>query len=416
MTTEREFALEVVRKLRDAGFEALWAGGCVRDQVLRLEPHDYDVATNARPEQVQKLFRRTVAVGVSFGVVEVLGPKVDEQFLKVQVATFRVDGPYDSGRWPMSVRFCSAEEDARRRDFTINGMFFDPVENRLIDYVGGQADLNAKILRAIGNPRERFGEDKLRLLRAVRFAARFELTIEPATAEAIREMAPQITIVSAERIAEELRKLLTNRNRVRGMRLMGESRLMEPILPELKSATSEMWEQTLRVLAQLPEQVDFPLALAALLQGHIDAEQAAEIGERLKLSNAERDRICWLVENHGFLHNAPQMRKSKLKPILIHPGIQDLFTLQRAIAPASGTSAAYVDFAEARLQEWSTNGELNPPFLITGDDLKQLGIPPGPQYKRLLDAVREAQLDNDISSTVEAIELVKRVHGQAVNH
>src|SRR5262245_22245515 len=189
MTTEREFALDVVGKLREASFEALLAGGCVRDQVLGLEPHDYDVATNARPEQVQKLFRRTVAVGVSFGVVEVLGPKTSDGFLKVQVATFRVDGPYDSGRWPTSVRFCSAEEDAKRRDFTINGMFFDPVENRLIDYVGGQVDLNAKVLRAIGDPRQRFGEDKLRLLRAVRFAARFELTIEPTTGEAIREMA-----------------------------------------------------------------------------------------------------------------------------------------------------------------------------------------------------------------------------------
>jgi poly(A) polymerase len=408
MTTEREFALEVVRKLRDAGFEALWAGGCVRDQVLGLEPHDYDVATVARPEQVQKLFRRTVAVGVSFGVVEVLGPKVDDQFLKVQVATFRVDGPYDSGRWPTSVRFCSAEEDARRRDFTINGMFFDPVENRLIDYVGGQADLSAKMLRAIGDPRQRFGEDKLRLLRAVRFAARFELTIEPTTVDAIREMAPQITIVSAERIAEELRKLLTNRNRVRGMRLMAEVGLIEPILPELKSATSEQWELALRALAGLPQKADFPLALAALLHRYIDAEQAAEIGERLKLSNAERDRICWLVENQAYLNEGPQMRKSKLKPILVHPGIFDLFLLQRAIAMASGRSASDVDFAEERLREWSANGELNPPFLITGEDLKQLGIPPGPLYKRLLDAVREAQLDGTVTTQVQALEFVSK--------
>ena len=406
MTTEREFALDVVRRLRDAGFEALWAGGCVRDQVLGLEPHDYDVATNARPEQVQKLFRRTVAVGVSFGVVEVLGPKVEGEFLKVQVATFRVDGPYDSGRWPTSVRFCSAEEDAMRRDFTINGMFFDPVESRLIDYVGGQADLNAKILRAIGNPRERFGEDKLRLLRAVRFAARFKLKIELVTADAILEMAPQITIVSAERIAEELRKLLTNRNRVLGMQLIAEVGLILPILPEFNSANAESWEQTLFVLDWLPAEVNFPLAMAALLLGYVDANQAAVVGERLKLSNAERDRISWLVDKHGFLNDAPSMRKSKLKPILIHPGIQELFLLHRAIAMALGQPAAHVDFAEERLREWSGTGELNPPFLITGDDLKQLGIPPGPQYKRLLHAVREAQLDDAISTREQALALI----------
>jgi poly(A) polymerase len=404
MTTEREFALDVVRKLRDANFEALWAGGCVRDQVLGLEPHDYDVATNARPEQVQKLFRRTVAVGVSFGVVEVIGPKVADGFLKVQVATFRVDGPYDSGRWPTSVRFCSAEEDARRRDFTINGMFFDPLENRLIDYVGGRADLNAKILRAIGNPRQRFDEDKLRLLRAVRFAARFELTIEPATADAIREMAAQITIVSAERIAEELRKLLTNRHRVRGVRLMKEVGLLAPIVPH-----ANVWEHTVAVLDRLPEQVHFPLALAALLHQQVDGEQAARVAERLKLSNAERDRICWLIEKHYVLNDVTTMRKSELKQILIHPGIEDLFLLHRAIASAFGVTAAHVDFAEARLAEWTASGELNPPSLITGDDLKQLGIPPGPQYKRLLDAVREAQLDGAISTPEQALELVREL-------
>jgi poly(A) polymerase len=304
------------------------------------------------------------------------------------------------------VRFCSAEEDARRRDFTINGMFFDPLENRLIDYVGGQADLNAKILRAIGDPRQRFGEDKLRLLRAVRFAARFELTIEPATAEAIREMAGQITIVSSERIAEELRKLLTNHNRVRGMQLMNEVGLLAPILPH-----ANVWQHTLAVLDRLPAKVDFPLALATLLHQQVDGEQAARVGERLKLSNAERDLICWLIEKHYVLNDAPIMRKSELKQILIHPGIQDLILLHRAIASAFGVSAAHVDFAEERLREWTANGELNPSPLLTGDDLIQLGIPRGPQYKRLLDAVREAQLDGDISTREQALELVRALQG-----
>src|SRR5690242_2559491 len=190
--SERDFALDVVRRLRQAGHEALWAGGCVRDELLGLTPQDYDVATSARPEQVRSLFRRTIAVGMSFGVIEVLGPRTEGDWLKVQVATFRSDVSYSDGRHPDAVVFSSAREDALRRDFTINGMFFDPLENRLIDYVGGQEDLQARVLRAIGDPKQRFAEDKLRMLRAVRIATRFELEIEPATAEAIRVMAPQI--------------------------------------------------------------------------------------------------------------------------------------------------------------------------------------------------------------------------------
>src|SRR5262245_38157167 len=199
--TEREFAVEVVRTLKDAGHEALFAGGCVRDELLRLVPKDHDVATSARPEQVRALFRRTIAVGESFGVVEVLGPRP----LRIQVATFRSDGAYTDGRRPDEVTFSTAREDALRRDFTINGMFFDPLQGELVDYVGGQADLRGRVLRAIGEPRERFTEDKLRMLRAVRLAARFEFDIHPDTAAAIRAMASEIEVVSAERITDELR-------------------------------------------------------------------------------------------------------------------------------------------------------------------------------------------------------------------
>ena len=202
--SEREFAIDVVRRLRESGYEALWAGGCVRDELLGLSPADYDVATSARPQQVSAVFRKTVEVGASFGVVEVIGPRrLDGSFPKVQVATFRSDGAYLDGRRPESVRFSSAEEDAQRRDFTINGMFFDPLDGRVIDHVGGQADLKAKVLRAIGDPRARFREDKLRLMRAVRMAARFDFPIEEQTAAAVREMAGEITVVSAERIADE---------------------------------------------------------------------------------------------------------------------------------------------------------------------------------------------------------------------
>jgi poly(A) polymerase len=233
--TAREFAIDVVRRLREAGHQALWAGGCVRDELLGRAPHDYDVATDATPEQVRRLFRRTVAVGISFGVVEVLGPRGDAAPLTVQVATFRSDGTYSDGRHPDAVVFSSAREDALRRDFTINGMFLDPLGGELIDYVGGRADLDAKILRAIGDPAARFAEDKLRLLRAVRFATRFDLALDPATADALRAMAGQIVVVSAERIAEELRKLLTCPQRARGVRLLDETGLARALLPELMS-------------------------------------------------------------------------------------------------------------------------------------------------------------------------------------
>jgi poly(A) polymerase len=441
--TEREFAIDVVRRLREAGFEALWAGGCVRDEVMNHEPHDYDVATDARPDQVQKLFRRTIEVGASFGVIEVIGPRIDGEYLKVQVATFRVDDEYEDERRPKSVRFASAREDALRRDFTINGMFLDPLANRLIDYVGGQEDLKANILRAIGDPRERFKEDKLRLLRAVRFAARFEFDLDPATAAAIREMSGRITIVSAERIAQELRKLLTDSHRVRGMRLMDEVGLVEPILPELMpmhglpqglpgAETGDLWEHSLRVLGHLPEDVSFPLAFATLLHDvgkpktfrqtenrytfhgheHVGRDMAKRIGERLRLSNAERERVEWLVEKHQYFSDAPIMRPSRLKPILAHPGIHELLVLHRADAVASGREPIHVDFAEARLREWTISGELDPASLLSGDDLKNMGLSPGPVFKRILDAVREGQLDGTLTSRDQALRLATELAGE----
>jgi poly(A) polymerase len=442
--TEREFSIDVVRRLREAGFAALWAGGCVRDQLMGREPNDFDVATDARPEQVQKLFRRTVAVGASFGVVEVIGPRIDGDHLKVQVATFRTDNSYSDGRRPDSVTFCSDREDALRRDFTVNGMFFDPLESKLIDYVGGQADLQAKVLRAIGEPRERFTEDKLRMLRAVRFAARFEFTLDPPTAMAIRDMAGDIVVVSAERIAEELRKLLVDRHRARGIRLLDEVHLVKPILPELLpmhgvpqgmpgAETGDLWQHTLAVIEHLSEQVSFPLAFATLLHDagkprafkrehdrytfhgheHIGRDMAERIGERLRLSNVERERIEWLVEKHQYLSDAPIMRPSRLKPVLAHEGIEELLILHRADALASGKALTHVDFAAAKLREWTASGELNPPPLVTGDDLKAIGMKPGPTFKKLLDAVREGQLDGTISTREQAVELVRFSSGNS---
>jgi poly(A) polymerase len=434
--TEREFAVDVVRQLRDAGFEALWAGGCVRDELLGLTPKDYDVATSARPEEVRRLFRHTVAVGMSFGVVEVVGPRTDAGRLMVQVATFRSDVSYSDGRRPDAVVFSTAHEDAERRDFTINGMFFDPLDGRLIDYVGGRDDLNAGVLRAIGDPRVRFAEDKLRTLRGVRFATRFGLTIEPNTAAAIRAMADQIRVVSAERIADELRKMLTHPRRADAMRLFVELGLARPVMPELlpmvglpqgppAAPTGDLWDHVLRVLDLLGDGVSFPLAFAALLHDvgkprtvgrtpdrytfysheHVGKRLAVEICERLKLSNDETERVGWLVEKHQILADARQMRTSKLKALLIHPGIGELLQLHRADALASNRGVDHVEYCERLLREWGEE-DLNPPPLVTGHDLMKMGVEQGPVYKKLLDAVREAQLDGTIKSFKEARELI----------
>jgi poly(A) polymerase len=428
--TEREFAIHVVKCLQEAGHQALWAGGCVRDELLGLVPKDYDVATDALPEEVRKLFRRTVAVGLSFGVVEVLGPRQNPEPLCVQVATFRSDVSYSDGRRPDQVVFSSAREDALRRDFTINGMFFDPLKNELIDYVDGQKDLANRLLRAIGEPEQRFTEDKLRMMRAVRIATRFQLQIEPATAAAIRQMAPQIHVVSAERIADELHKLLVEAHRVHGLELMDDLRLTEPVLPELlplrntpcaEGQAGNLWEHTLRVLGRLGPAPEFPLALAALLHEvgrprttdphkaiALAADMTEEIALRLRLSNAEKDRAVWLVEHQQSLRPAQQLRLCQLKRLLVHPAIEELLVLHQADALAEGQSVAPVEFCRERLRVW-TEEDLNPPPLLTGHDLAALGLKQGPLFKRLLDEVRDAQLDGAIQTREEALELVQRL-------
>jgi poly(A) polymerase len=437
--TEREFAISVVKQLQDAGHQALWAGGCVRDELLGLVPKDFDIATNARPEQVQKLFRRTLAIGASFGVIEVLGPRIDQKHRNVQVATFRTDGGYSDGRRPDQVVFASAREDALRRDFTINGMFFDPVKGELLDFVGGQNDLHARVLRAIGDPAVRFQEDKLRLLRAVRIATRFELSIEPETTAAMRAMASQLPIVSAERIAEELRQLLVHPRRTRGLNLLLDLGLAAPILPELLpmkglpqgrpgQSTGDLWTHVMYVLDFIGPNPSFPLTFATLLHDvgkprvvgrttdrytfyhheHVGARMADAIALRLKLSNYERERIVWLVEKHQYLADAPKMRLSKLKTILSHPGIRELLVLHRADALATCKNVEHVEFCERLLREW-TEDDLNPDAFITGHDLAQMGITPGPQYKRILDAVREAQLDGTVRTRSQALGLVRRL-------
>ena len=391
--TERDFAIEAVRTLQHAGFRALWAGGCVRDELLGLAPQDYDVATDARPEQVQKLFRRSLAIGAAFGVIEIIGPRLaDGTHHTIEVATFRSDGSYTDGRRPDSVVYSSPEEDAQRRDFTINGLFFDPIAEQLHDFVGGQADLRAKILRAIGDPMSRFIEDKLRVLRAVRIAARFELSIDPATLEAAKRIAPEIAVVSAERIAEELRKLLAHPNRARGVELLNRFDLSLTLFHELRQPLA---------VSPLPPEATFELALALILST-LTKKQVEAVADRLKLSTAEKSRIAWLVANRDSLVAAESMKLSKLKPILAHPGAAELVELHRAI----GHNVA---FCERMLNETPPE-ELDPPPLVTGEDLIAMGLKPGPRFKPLLDAARAAQLDGEIRSKEDGLRFVRELH------
>ncbi|MCE5301722.1 MAG: CCA tRNA nucleotidyltransferase [Planctomycetaceae bacterium] len=400
---QRRFAAEVVGRLREAGFEAYWAGGCVRDQLLGRTPKDYDVATNATPDQVRQLFgrRRTLAIGAAFGVIAVLGPKTVGA---VEVTTFRRDAAYSDGRHPDSVAFSSAEEDASRRDFTINGLFYDPIEDRVIDYVGGRRDLADRRLRAIGEADERFAEDKLRMLRAVRFAATFQLTVDEDVVRAIERMAGEIRVVSPERIAMEMRRLLVDGHRADGVRLLLETGLAEPLLPEIvprDSLTQERLEKSRAVLTRLPDPCGFPLALAAALYGAVDPPGALAVCRRWRLSNKETDRVVWLIERGDALREAATMRWSALQPLLTDVAADDLLTWTEARGWSE--SAVY-----CREQMERRRDRIDPSPLVTGDDLLAEGIPPGPQFKGWLQRLRDAQLDEEIGSTDDALQLVRR--------
>ncbi len=408
---QRRFALQVVKRLRASGFEAYWAGGCVRDQLLGRVPKDYDVATNARPEQVRKIFgyRRTVAVGAAFGVISVLGPKGAGQ---IEVATFRRDAEYSDGRHPDEVVFSSPAEDAARRDFTINGLFYDPLEHRVLDFVGGQADLQRRLIRAIGDPRQRFREDKLRLLRAVRFAAAFEFELEPRTREALCDMASEILVVSPERIAAEMERILVDPHRVRAVRLLCETNLAAAILPEIvphDPAAQRRLDHALAVLERLAEP-SFPLVLAALLCPFVDAEATLAVCRRWRLSNRCSDRTAWLVRNHAALRDPRSLRWSQLQPLLVSEGIDDLLALEQATSEAEGRDANHVAWCRSLLAQ--PREALDPPPLVTGDDLLQSGIRPGPEYRLLLQRIRDAQLDGEIRTREDALRLAHRLREQ----
>ena len=431
----RQFATEVVRQLRAAGYVALWAGGCVRDLLMGREAQDYDVATSATPEQVRTLFgkQRTLAVGQCFGVIIVL-PENREAEL-VEVATFRTEGEYLDGRRPTEVIFSTPEEDAQRRDFTINGMFYDPLLEHVLDYVGGQADLQRRVLRAIGDPHERMTEDKLRMLRAVRFTATLEFALDPQTLAAVQQMAPEMRVVSAERISQELRKVLAHQTRVRGFELLVETGLLEVLFPEiflqpaaparaacqtpllaLRAGVSSI-AQIAATLELLPPNASFELAAAALLQ-HVHCpiheprttSEAVgtvwEITRRLKLSTDELTAIAWLVGHLNCWNDAERQTTAQLKRVLAHPLSGELRSLIRAVRTAAClplASAQYVDDFTTR----HTTAQINPPELITGRDLIGQGLSPGPQFKALLDTVRDAQLNDEITTRAQALELIR---------
>ncbi|NUN47585.1 MAG: CCA tRNA nucleotidyltransferase [Candidatus Brocadiae bacterium] len=401
--TSREAALSVVDTLRKAGFEAWFAGGCVRDRLLGRQPGDHDVATNAIPDEVQRLFRRTIAVGKQFGVILVL---VRDR--EIEVATFRADSAYTDGRHPDAVTFSDMESDVRRRDFTINGMMEDPVDGRVIDLVGGQEDLRGRLIRAIGDPERRFEEDRLRMLRAARFAAQLEFAVEPATLRAIARHAAALSSVSRERIKEELDKLLGAPGAPEGLRLLRETGLLRAIVPALADLPEADWRRTVGALSRMPRRPG-PAALAALLH-RLDPDPArnAALAEAilrdLRASNGERERVVWILARLDAAARAAAMKPSEWKPLLAHPGAAELLQVTRAVLEEDGGGSD----GWALLEERSRRDDLDPPRLIGGEDIMAMGVPKGPRIGELLAAVREAQLNGEIGNPGEARERVSR--------
>ncbi len=427
-----EAARFVARRLRAAGFQALFAGGCVRDLLLGRVPKDYDVATNATPEAVQKAFRRTVAVGARFGVVVVLDGEAP-----VEVATFREDLESSDARRPDAVRFTDACGDVLRRDFTVNGLLEDPETGEVFDYVGGRADLEAKIIRAIGDPARRFEEDRLRMLRAIRFAAELGFSIEPATFEAIRARADAITTVSWERIAEEIGRILVSSHAHLGLEMLEGAGLLSPLLPEVAALKGveqpvqfhpegDVWIHTGMLFDHLPPVPSRELAWGALLHdigkprtfrrspdrirfdGHdtLGARMAEGVCRRLKLSNASAERIVWLVRTHLYFKDLPQMRPAKVRRFLTEPAFPEALDLHYADCMASHGNLELHAFCRERLAQYARE-PARPKPLLGGNDLIALGLEPGPVFKEILEAALDEQLEGKISTKDEAIAWAK---------
>jgi tRNA nucleotidyltransferase/poly(A) polymerase len=398
----RSFATAVVARLREAGHETYWAGGCVRDELLGRTPADYDVATAARPDTVRRIFGtgRTLAIGAAFGVISVLGPRSAGQ---VAVATFRSDGGYTDGRHPAGVTFCSAQEDAQRRDFTINGLFLDPLSSAIYDFVGGRADLSNGIVRAIGVPTLRFGEDHLRMLRAIRFTAFFGFVLEAETRRALESMKHLVAAVSPERVAAELRAMVSRHGRGTALELLADTGLAAEVLPEVMppSARAASWHDAARIVAACDEP-SLPLTLA-VLAGHSADDAVRRASLRLRLSNREAKQAEWLLAGLRVFDvgNPADRPWSRLQPWIAHEHAPALADLLRARASCGQGDPATASWFTAQLAR--PRAEIDPPPLVTGDLLLAAGVPPGPAVGAALARVRDLQLDGAIATREQAI-------------
>lgn len=403
--TMRMAAESIARTLRDAGYEAVFAGGCVRDMLMGREPTDFDVATSAHPDEVMRRFRRTQKVGAKFGVVLV---KIGRH--TVEVATFRTDLEYEDGRRPVGVQFSSPEEDARRRDFTINGMFIDPFDGHVIDFVGGRADIDARLIRAIGDADRRFGEDHLRLLRAIRFAARFDFEIESRTLEAIRRHAPQLVRIAPERVRVELEKMLTHERRAKAVQLLLDSNLW-PHLWSNAAETVDAVAAALPVLTALPPSAEFETSMAALLL-NVTPPQVEAFLSGVRCSNSTRITVAWLLKNVTAADDPDRLTMSQLKRLMAAHAYSSWLQLL-----AARTKAGLVDpHSLKRVLERTAAippHAVEPPPLLTGHDLTGMGVPAGPVFKTVLDAAYEAQLNETIASREDALALARRLLADA---
>ena len=430
-------AAGVCARLRGAGHRALLAGGCVRDLLMGAAPKDYDVATDARPDRVQALFPKTVAVGAAFGVVVVVteaGP--------VEVATFRAEGAYSDGRHPDSISFGDPEADAQRRDFTVNGLFLDPAGSGVVDYVGGLADLEARTLRAIGDPGLRFREDHLRLLRAARFAGLLGFTVEAATAEAVRRDAALLATVSPERIQQELSKMLLSPRRAEALRACDALGLLRIFLPEMETMKGveqppefhpegDVFLHTLLVMEHLPADASLTLALGGLLHDvakpatferadrirfnnhdRVGAEMTVRILERLKYPNAVKDRVEYLVAEHLRWKDTKQMRTATLKRFLAHDGFDELLALYVADCKGSHGKLDFYDFCVSKRAEFG-EAQLKPARLLTGQDVMLLGVPAGPRIGEILRQAEEEQLEGRLLTREDALAWLSRLVARA---
>jgi poly(A) polymerase len=435
----KDFAISIVRTLRERGHKAYLVGGCVRDLLLGREPADYDVTTDAIPDEVMRIFPETYAVGAQFGVVLVPAPAAEDRTVEVvEVATFRSDIGYSDGRHPDDVRFTKdPREDVERRDFTINGLLLDPVTNEVLDYVGGRKDLEAGIIRTIGDPKRRFAEDKLRMLRAVRFAARFGYAIEPETLQAIQKLASQIEQVSRERVRDELSKMLTEGHARRAFLLLDETGLLHEVLPEIEAMKGvqqppqfhpegDVFVHTLLLLDTLPHPCPVTLAWGALLHdvgkpatfrvapdrirfdGHVDVgvRIAEDICHRLRFSNDDTDQILALVDNHMRFAHVQRMNESTFKRFVRMPRFDEHLELHRLDCQASHGDLTSYNFTREKIAS-TPPAAMRPAPLITGENLIAAGYKPGPQFKKILSAVEDGQLEGRLRTSEEAMALVK---------